>query len=55
MGSRFEVEPGRITFSASTPFHSGNAEFVLKAGDVRQLWLHFAPESPGSEEFELRY
>jgi len=50
-----EVEPGRITFSASTPFHSGNAEFVLKAGEVRQLWLHFVPETPGSEKFELRY
>ncbi len=50
-----ELDPGRITFTASIPFFSGNAELVLKAGDVRQLWLHFAPKEPGSQELELRY
>lgn len=50
-----ELAPGRITFTASIPFFSGNGELVLKAGDVRQLWLHFAPKEPGSQELELRF
>jgi hypothetical protein len=50
-----ELDPGRVTFSASIPFFSGNAELVLKAGDVRQLWLHFAPKEPDSQELELRF
>ena len=50
-----ELDPGRITFSASIPFFSGNAELMLHAGDVRQLWLHFAPKEPDSQELELRF
>ncbi|MCS7219937.1 MAG: hypothetical protein RML36_07640 [Anaerolineae bacterium] len=50
-----ELPPGRVTFTASIPFFSGNGELVLKAGDVRQLWLHFAPKEPESQELELRF
>ncbi len=48
-------DPGRVTFSASTPFHSGNAEVTLKEGETRALWLHFAPKTPGSQIYVLKY
>ncbi|MCD6290930.1 MAG: hypothetical protein J7M34_10545 [Anaerolineae bacterium] len=50
-----EVPPGRVTFSASTPFHSGNAEVRLTAGERRDLWLRFAPKTPGSKVYVLEY
>ncbi|HEY65427.1 MAG TPA: hypothetical protein G4O02_12750 [Caldilineae bacterium] len=50
-----ELDPGRITFTASTPFHSGNAEIRLAPGEVRELWLHFAPETPGSKVYILKF
>ncbi len=51
-----ELEPGRITFSVGTPRgYSGNAELMLRAGDMRQLFLRFEPETIGSEVFVLKY
>jgi len=50
-----ELDPGRITFTASTPFHSGNAEIRLAPGEVRELWLHFVPETPGSKVYILKF
>lgn len=53
---RLELEPGRITFSVGTPRgYSGNAEMTLGAGDTRQLFLHFEPETIGSKVFVLKY
>lgn len=53
---QLELEPGRITFSVGTPRgYSGNAEMTLGAGDTRQLFLHFEPETIGSEVFVLKY
>jgi len=51
-----EVEPGRITFSVGTPRgYSGNAELTLRAGDTRQLFLRFEPDTIGSKVFVLKY
>lgn len=43
------VIPGQIAFTASTPGHSGNADFTLEKDQTRVLWLTFVtdPGSPG--------
>ena len=53
---RAELPPGRVTFTVGTPRgYSGNADLTLNAGDERQLWVRFEPESPGAEVFVLKY
>ena len=52
---RFLIRAGRVQFSASTPWRdgSGNAEFELAEGAGRELFIHFLPKAPGSEELMM--
>ncbi len=55
---QLDVGAGRIRFSASTPWHgglSGNAEFVMDEGEVRELFIHFAPSVDDPNVWVLRY
>jgi hypothetical protein len=54
---RLLIGPGRVQFSASSPFRnsSGNAEFELASGQTRTLFIRFVPSSEGSNTWELRF
>jgi hypothetical protein len=51
------IGAGRVRFSASSPFRnsSGNAEFVIKSGESRELFLHFVPSEDNPNKWELRF
>ena len=52
------VNPGRIQFSASTPWNgglSGNAEFIIEAGQTFNMFLYFIPDPNNRGEWDMQY
>lgn len=54
---QIQVDAGQIRFTASSPFRSssGNAEFPIEEGTVRDLYIYFVPSEGDANHWDLRY